>query len=62
MKNTRKPANPKSLHKEKVSLREENHAKLTEITDMNVAPSNSDITGTCICKTVINLTYRIDRN
>ena len=60
MANTQEPANRKSissLQEETDYLREENHAKtqiIKQITDMKVAPSNSDITkGTCSYKVPI---------
>ena len=69
MANTQEPANRKSissLQKEKYYLREENHAKtqiIKQVTDMEVAPSNSDITtGACSCKVASIHTYRADNN
>ena len=69
MTNTQEPANRKSissLQEEMDYLREENHVKtqiIKHLTDMKVAPSNSDITtGTCSCKVASTHTYCVDNN
>ena len=69
MTHTKEPANQKSitsLQEEIDYLREENHAKtqtIKQLTDMKVAPSNSDITtGTCTCKVASIHTYRVNNN
>ena len=69
MVNSQEPANRKSissLQEEIDYLREENHAKIQMIkhlTDMNVVPSNNDVTtGACSCKLVNTHTYCVDSN
>ena len=53
--NTQEPANRKfHLYTKKIQI-------IKQLTDMKVAPSNSNITtGTCSCKVAITHTYRVD--
>ena len=69
MTNTQEPGNRKSissLQEEIDYLREENHAKIQiikQLTDMKIAPSNSDITTvTCNCKVASTHIYRVNNN
>ena len=55
--NTQEPANRKfHLYTKKIQI-------IKQLTDMKVAPSNSNITtGTCSCKVAITHTYRVDND